>query len=273
MILPPLQADPNVRDILANGTSQQKQALCKRGTIDAADDLQVNLCAVFNYQRAHADAARDLFAVSGVHLAGGRLVVVDLGCGAATEAIALTEALTSLGAGNDGYDYIGVDHNGCALDLSEQMLAEPGILLDGCGHALVNALPESIDIAIELLTPSSVPMLTTSYLFHQDLDAATVTEFVEQTARLVVAAQDLGIDGVHLFGTDANTDAPYDWLPDYLQGLDAVGLHITFDIDEYVEHASQYCNLYPANYGDRLLIPNPFPPGYNNLHRWKYLVT
>ena len=132
----------------------------------------------FNYQRGHIDVFREAYkqAPHSPPKKGERLLVVDIGAGAATVAVALGEALKR--HKREKVDYLAFDPNRMMRKLGKQILEH---LDAGFGSAKYIRSLEGLDF-----TGTDRLLFTLSYVAHQDaVSRADIDEWVNLIKRAV----------------------------------------------------------------------------------------
>ena len=146
-----------------------------------------------NYQRGHADVFREVYK-SALHVPpakGQRLLVVDIGAGAATVAIAINEALGR--KARRRIDYLAFDPNPMMQDLGERVLDRLGAGFRSAAYI------ESLD-ALNF-TSSDRLLFTFSYVSHQE---AVSPADIDQWATLIGRAVGRSGHAVELIYTTAS---------------------------------------------------------------------
>lgn len=168
----------------------------------------------FKYQRGHADVFREAYRKSRHHppKKGERLRVVDIGAGAATVAVALSEALGR--SKRKRVDYLAFDLNPGMRNLGEQILGHLGADFRSAKYV------ESLD-TIEFASRDRV-LFTFSYVSHQE---AVSADHVNQWASLIkraVARSDRAVELIYT--TAANIYSIESRVPVLGQRLEEAGI-------------------------------------------------
>jgi SAM-dependent methyltransferase len=162
--------------------------LSGRGQLRAGDGWRAALWGAFRYQRYHADAFREALRRSRYRRPQRDRVVMDLGCGGGTVAIAYWELLAEVE--NDiKFDYIGWDHNTEALALGDALLGHPSLAATGQAHAFLDDLDDTIARTRRLIRDGRHLTVTMSYVLRQDaLDDTAVAAMAKACAAVATEA-------------------------------------------------------------------------------------
>lgn len=161
-----------------NKTSEEKKSAAKypkrHGRLELDDPGYFALHDTYHYQRGHADVFRDVYQTANHFLPkkDERLLVVDIGAGAATVAVGLSEALGR--RKRQRIDYLGYDPHPMMRKLGKQVLKRLGT--DFRSAEYVKSLE-----ALEFVGADRV-LFTFSYVAHQN---AVEPADVEKWARLI----------------------------------------------------------------------------------------
>ena len=165
----------------------------RRGQLAPHDHGSYALHDTYKYQPGHADVFCEVFKKA-PHVTprmGERLLVIDIGAGAATVAVGLSEAL-ELEEERERVDYLAFDPNPTMQMLGKQILRHLGAGFNSAEY--VSSL-EDVDF-----TNADRVLFTFSYVVHQD--AITPTD-IEKWASLIKRAVDEVDRDVELIYTTA----------------------------------------------------------------------
>lgn len=183
-----------------NSLSDEQRAAAasgrRRGRLESDSPDAYAVHDTLRYQRGHADVFREVFNEAyresghAPPVKGERLLVVDIGAGAATVAVALREALGS--ARRRRIEYVAYDPNPMMRTLGERMLgyAAPGF-------RSAKYVPSLDDLR---LIDGHRLLFAFSYVAHQD---AVTTDHLEQWASVIKEAVDTADRAVELIYTTA----------------------------------------------------------------------
>ncbi len=188
-----------------NKTADEQRTAAKfpkrRGQLAPDDPDSYALYDTFNYQRGHADVFREVY-TEALHTPpskGERLLVVDIGAGAATVAVALGEALGR--KKRERIDYLAFDPNPAMQKLGMQILEH--LDTDFRSAKYTNSLGD-VDF-----TDTDRLLFTFSYVAHQDtVNPAHIRSWasiieraldeVDQPVELIYTTADLSGGGLDL---------------------------------------------------------------------------
>ena len=165
----------------------------RRGHLDPDDPSSFALYDCLNYQRGHADVFREVYKKTSQSppRKGERLLVVDIGSGAATVGVALAEALKRKQC--QRLDYLAFDPHPMMRKLGKRILKRCGTRFHAAKY--VTSL-ESIDFA-----GTDRLLFTFSYVVHQ---RAVTDDDTEQWATLIRRSVSEVDQDVELIFTTAN---------------------------------------------------------------------
>lgn len=180
----------------------------RRGDLRRADGRAEAVCNAYHYQRSHMDAfLAAMVGADSVDVGGEVVEVVDIGCGAASVALALAELWTG-DASPEVVDYTGIDHNRHARALANEMLGveRPDWLMWQALGRVVPPPRDDVDRSLIVL----------SYVLQQSgVDA----ESVDTWAGAIVDRLDV-TDCVEVVVTCVNSElATRNWWPFFVERL------------------------------------------------------
>ena len=262
VVINPLRLLPSTEALYAEYDVHALQPASTRTRIGEHSTWDQVLWEAFLHQRHHIDAMAGLLDDGPLRDETRRVVVLDIGCGPATVALALAEAFAAWEV-ETGFDYIGVDHNVHSLHLAARMLHESKLLASVGSQSLQQRLAAGVATATEWLGHQDVLLVTTSFLFHQHLPEAWLRQLAKHLQVLAAAADAVGTTllfaGVDAVAGSTNLDR-------FLELARETGVRRKTLVREVVDHDLQFVTLHPEE-GKRLLADVPHP---QSLDRWIY---
>lgn len=262
VVISPLRAIPGAEALYASDDLIALNSASTRGRLTPNSTWRETLWDSFLYQRHHLDALGGLLVDGLLADERRRLVVLDIGCGAATAAIALSQCFLEWGR-HDGFDYVGVDHNLHALHLAARMLQESDVLAEVDNRLLHPNLATGVATTAEWIGPRDVVLVTASFLFQASLSEAWLRQLARHLQRLATAAAESGADvifaGVDAAGATGNLDR-------LLVLLRELKMRRKTVLREVVDLDIQFVSMHPED-GERL---QKLVPRLDNIDRWIY---